>query len=71
MICCKDCKERHYKCHSECEKYKAGKEEDQKIKAYLKGMCRNEHRKNRCEEMDKKNREKQRDGKPVKFIRWE
>lgn len=24
---CKDCTDRHYKCHSECEKYKAYKED--------------------------------------------
>jgi len=30
--CCKDCKKRHPKCHSECEEYLAAKEENERIR---------------------------------------
>ena len=33
---CKDCSDRHYKCHSECEKYQAFVIENEKRKARIR-----------------------------------
>lgn len=33
---CKDCPDRHYKCHSECEKYKAFIAENEKRKSCMR-----------------------------------
>jgi len=34
--CCKDCTERHYKCHAECEKYIEGKAKYEEKKVALR-----------------------------------
>lgn len=38
---CKNCSDRHYKCHSECEKYIAYNSEREKIRAKKKANVQN------------------------------
>lgn len=68
---CKGCNERHYKCHSECQKYKEWKQEQEDIKNYLKEQNRDEHKQNEYAAWDERRRKETRDGrKRPKYTRW-
>jgi hypothetical protein len=64
---CKECAERHYKCHVECVQYKAWKAEQEKIKEHLKELKINEHYQNELEYFSRKDRKKFKEGKNPKF----
>lgn len=39
ITCCKDCKNRHLHCHSECGEYKEQKAREEEKKAYLRKLA--------------------------------
>lgn len=64
---CKECAERHYNCHADCAQYKEWKQEQDKIKEYLKEQKRNEHYTNELEYYNKRDCRNFKDGKNPKF----